>query len=228
MMNVNMSYNDYRVQKAVNIYSKPLLWVYDFIVYQVATPYMLHCPAHLILEHYNENIRLNHLDVGVGTGCLLKGCKQLKDIKRLGIMDLNPNSLEKSKQLLNEQHPEVYQANILKPFETTAVDFDSIGMNYLLHCIPGNFEEKEVIFSNLKEHLSKDGILFGCTVLGKDINNTLHTKLFLKLYQWIGIFNNAEDTYTGLKKSLSRHFTYYEVNVVGNVAFFRASDCSFL
>lgn len=227
-MNVNMTYNTQKVKQAANVYSKPLLWVYDFIVYKLATPYMLHCPAQLILEHYNNNIRLNHLDVGVGTGCLLKDCKHFKDMKRLAIMDLNPNSLEKSKNLLKEQRPEVYQANILESFVTTSIDFDSIGINYLLHCVPGSFEEKEVIFLNLKEHLSADGILFGCTVLGKGINNALHTKLFLKLYQFIGIFNNEKDTQEELKKTLARHFKYCEVSIVGNVAFFRASDSSFL
>ena len=227
-MNVKMSYKEHRVQKAANVYSKPLLSIYDFFVYKFATPYMLHCPAHLILNHYDKNIKLNHLDVGVGTGCLIKDCKQLKNINRLAIMDLNKNSLEKSKDVLKEKHPEVYQANILKPFVTTNINFDSIGINYLLHCIPGSFQEKEVIFANLKEHLSSKGIVFGCTVLGKDTSNALHTKLFLKLYQSIGIFNNAKDTKSGLESALAKHFKYTEVHMVGNVAFFRASDGTFL
>ena len=225
-MNVKMSYTERRVQKAAKVYSKSLLWIYDFFVYKLATPYMLHCPQYLIQAHYDKNIRHKHLDVGVGTGCLIKDCKEFKKIKRLGIMDLNPNSLEKSKCVLKEKQPEVYQANILEPFVTTNIAFDSIGINYLLHCVPGSFEEKEVIFLNLKDHLAPNGIVFGCSVLGKDTREALHTRLFLKLYQFIGIFNNAKDTKIGLENALSKHFTYIEVQVVGSVALFRASDAA--
>jgi len=92
--------------------------------------------------------------------------------------------------------------------------------------IKASFEEKEVIFLNLKDHLAPNGIVFGCSVLGKDTREALHTRLFLKLYQFIGIFNNAKDTKIGLENALSKHFTYIEVQVVGSVALFRASDAA--
>ena len=43
----------------------------------------------------------------------------------------------------------MYRRNVLEPIFLEGERFDSIGLNYLLHCIPGIIESKSVVFDHL-------------------------------------------------------------------------------
>nr|WP_139347998.1 hypothetical protein [Nocardia donostiensis] len=57
--------------------------------------------------------------------------------------------------------------SVLDPVpEAAGTGFNSIGLNLVMHCVPGTFAEKGVAFEHLARVLSDDGVLFGSTILG--------------------------------------------------------------
>ena len=81
------------VEAGQAVYTPRLLWFYDLIVIYFNMPFAWKCRAKSILNMYNSHIFSNHLDIGVGSGYYLDKCKFPTDNPRVGLMDLNPNSL---------------------------------------------------------------------------------------------------------------------------------------
>ncbi|MBF4344022.1 methyltransferase type 12, partial [Vibrio anguillarum] len=98
--------------------------------------------------------------------------------------------------------------------------FESISVNYLLHCLPGNLIDKGIMFKHLKEHLNDGGVLFGSTILGKGTKQNFFAKKLMGVYNKKGIFSNNNDDLDSLLLSLNKHFTDVKVEVVGCVALF--------
>jgi hypothetical protein len=113
------------------------------------------------LEHYNRHVSANHLDVGVGTGYFLDHCRFPSHTPRIALMDLNRNSLDFASRRIARYKPETYIRNVLEPIAIDALRFDSIGVNYLLHCLPGTMESKSVAFDHLKALMNPGAVLFG-------------------------------------------------------------------
>ncbi len=82
------------------IYTKSFLAMYDLSVLGFFCRFIWKCPSHHILELYNQYVSANHLDIGVGTGYFMDHCKFPAANPRIALMDLNPNSLEISKNRL--------------------------------------------------------------------------------------------------------------------------------
>src|SRR4051812_42286340 len=110
-------------------YNKPMLALYDFIVHWFSSNFLWKCPAHHILELYDQHVSDNHLDVGVGTGYFLDRCTFPSAHPRLGLMDLNPNCLEVTARKLIRYNPEVYRTNVLEPIKLEVPKFDTIGLS---------------------------------------------------------------------------------------------------
>ena len=51
-------------------------------------------------------------------------------------MDLNPSPLQVAAKRLHRYRPKTHQANALEPFGLPAGTFESVGLNWLLHCLP--------------------------------------------------------------------------------------------
>jgi ubiquinone/menaquinone biosynthesis C-methylase UbiE len=202
------------------IYTKRLLSVYDLAVIKVSNQLAWRCPAHLTLGFYNEHISANHLDIGVGTGYYLDKCRFPSSTPRLALLDLNPNSLNMAAQRLQRYKPTVHLANILEPIQSDMPSFDTIALNYVLHCLPGTMPSKHVVFDNLRSWLNPGGVVFGTTVLGQGIRPNFLARTLMKLYNAKGIFSNSEDNLTYLEAVLKRYFLDYWTQVVGCVAFF--------
>jgi hypothetical protein len=100
--------------------------------------------------------------------------------------------------------------------------FDSISLFYLLHCLPGSFASKEVVFANLKRHLATDGVLYGATILGDETGHNLLGRTLMKVYNRKGVFGNRADTLDGLRAALAAHFENVSIAVHGKVALFTA------
>ena len=66
------------------------------------------------------------------------------------LMELNAVCLAVAVDRVARFRPECYEANILEPVTIEAEKFDSIGMNYVLHCVPGTIRTKAVVFEHLK------------------------------------------------------------------------------
>jgi len=202
------------------IYSKPILSVYDLGVIKLSNQFAWRCPAHLILDFYNENVSANHLDVGVGTGYFLDKCRFPSSTPRIALLDLNPNSLNMTAERLRRYHSTTHLANVLEPIEINAPKFDSIALNYLLHCLPGTMQSKHMVFEYLKPWLNPDGIVFGTTILGQGIRPNFLARRLMALYNAKGVFSNREDSLVDLDAILKRYFQDYWTKVVGCVAFF--------
>jgi hypothetical protein len=86
----------------------------------------------------------------VGTGYFLDRSCFPDPEPRLALLDLNRHCLKHTEARSARHAPEVYRANALAPIELGVRCFDSIAINYVLHCMPGSLPEKEIAFANLK------------------------------------------------------------------------------
>ena len=209
------------IQSGARIYSKPVLFLYDFFVLQFSNSLVWKCPSKKLLDLYNQHISANHLDIGVGTGYFLDKCTY-PGRPRIALLDLNPNTLEVSAKRICRYQPEKYQADILKPISVNPRFFDSIGINYLLHCLPGDIPSKEIVFKNAKSLLNKNGVVFGSTILGDTSQANFLARKLLAIYNTKKIMSNSKDTLHDLEAVLARNFREYSVKQEGRVALFSA------
>jgi len=203
------------------VYSKPLLSGYDLFVLGFSNSFVWQCPTRVMLDFYNEHISGNHLDVGVGTGYYLDKCTFPRPHPTIALADLNENSLQATARRIERYHPKVYVANVLEPLEFEPAGFDSIALNYLIHCLPGNIPSKGAAFRNLKLLLNADGgVIFGSTILGVGVRHNLIGKLLMRTYNAKQIFSNSTDSATDLEDVLQDTFRDYSMKLVGCVALF--------
>jgi SAM-dependent methyltransferase len=203
-------------------YSRMGLRFYDAGVLGLSSRLIWRCPSDRVLALYQANVSANHLDVGVGTGYFLDRVAFPAPLPRLGLLDLNGNSLTHTARRLIRYSPEMYRADVLQPIEVGAEPFDSIGLNYLLHCLPGPMEAKAVAFDNLRPMLKPGGTIFGGTVLRHGIRLPPQARLWMGLYNTMGFFGNDRDSLAGLRAALESRFDDVTVETHGCVALFRA------
>lgn len=203
------------------IYSKKVLSIYDLWVLGFSNHYLWKCPTELISNQFAELVSNNHLDVGVGTGYYLK--KNLTTSQnRIALLDLNKNSLESTSKAIEQLNPEVYCGNVLEPLNLGCDGFNSVSINYLLHCLPGSLKEKSVMFAHLKEEMNTGGVIFGSTILGKGVELNFFANKLMAIYNKKGIFTNAQDDLETLEQTLNQHFSQVKITMVGCVALFSA------
>jgi 2-polyprenyl-3-methyl-5-hydroxy-6-metoxy-1,4-benzoquinol methylase len=215
-----MSVTSEQVDAGQSIYTKRTLAVYDFIVLGASNHLLWKCPTKRLVDHYNKYVTANHLDVGVGTGYFLDRCHLPSKTPRVALMDLNANALEFAAQRIARYNPETYRRNVLDPITLDGEKFDSVGINYLLHCIPGSIDSKAIAFDHLKTLMNPDAVLFGSTLLQGDISRNWFAKRLMDTYNKRGIFSNQQDDLGGLKRSLNQRFRDVSVEVVGCAALF--------
>ncbi len=202
------------------IYTMPTLWIYDFFVLGICNRWAWKCPTQEILNLYNEHIGARHLDVGVGTGYFLDRCRFPVHKPFLALVDLNPSSLRVAAKRLERYQPLVHQANVVEPLTLNWGLFDTIGINYLLHCLPGDWSNKGKAIQHLRSLLKENGVVFGATLLGVGVEKNKLARLLTKVYNMRGIFNNATDDLVSLEGMLKANFRKSSVRVVGCAAFF--------
>ncbi len=203
-----------------SIYSKPILSVYDLYVLGFSNRFVWQCPTRLILDFYNQHMSARHLDVGVGTGYFLDKCQFPAYPPALALLDFNLTSLQVTAKRLQRYRPMTYRADVLGPLQIEPASFDSIALNYVLHCLPGTMLSKGQVFGNLKPLLAEGGRIFGTTVLGKGIRRNWLAKVHMRMYNARGIFCSADDTVEDLESVLQDNFNEYSIRLMGCVAFF--------
>lgn len=196
------------------------LFFYDFLLYGFISKYAWGCAPSLLKRHYARFITANHLEVGVGTGYLLDKATFPVDHPRLVLMDFSQSCLNKTQKRLRRYQPTCYQQNILEPITEAISGFDSIGINYVMHCVPGSFKEKGIAFAHLKTLLNKGGVLFGSTVLYQGVSKNAFSQALMWFLNAIGVFLNKEDHLDDLRACLSKNFEHVEIEVQGSVAIF--------
>lgn len=202
-------------------YSRSFLRLYDFVVLTLNNNLLWRCPTRLMRRQYDEHLSSRHLDAGIGSGYFLDHCRFPSSNPHIALVDLNPNTLDYvSNRIRRYRDVHLYRRNILEPLNIPE-QFDSIGMSYLLHCLPGAIEDKaSVVFANLKECLAPGGVLFGSTLLYDQSERYKVSRLALDIYHRSGSMSVRSDTRAGLEQALKTHFPRYELQTVGCTAFF--------
>jgi hypothetical protein len=218
-----MSFTTSDSYKGQAIYTKFILTIYNLWVLGISNSLIWKCPTKKLLEQYNKYVSDNHLDVGVGTGYYINKCVFPSKDPNITLMDLNSNSLDYSVKVNRHYQPKAIIADVLKPINCKS-KYNSISINYLLHCLPGTMEAKGIVFYNLKKLLNEKGVIFGSTILQGDIKQNMLANRLLKLYNRKGIFSNNQDDLISLKKQLEKYFTDIKLIVIGSVAIFSAKN----
>lgn len=204
------------------VYTKRTLKLYDIVVLGISNNWIWKCPTPRLLNFYNRNISSNHLDVGVGTGYFLDHCSFPTPTPRVELLDLNADSLASTAQRIAHHKPVTHRANILEPLKIKTQPFDSIGVNYLFHCLPGTMAGKAIAFDHLNPYLSPKGVIFGSTLLQGGVPRTPGARKLMAFYNRKGIFSNTSDTLEALKHALDQRFHQWEVQAIGCAALFWA------
>lgn len=215
-----MSATPEQVAAGQAVYTPRLLNAYDLLVLGISNRFIWRCPTPGLVKFYNKHVTANHLDVGVGTGYFLDRCRFPTDTPRIALMDLNQNSLDFTAQRIARYRPETYRCNVLEPIANPQAKFDSVGINYLLHCLPGTIESKAAAFDHLKELMNPGAVLFGSTLLQGGVRRNWAAQRLMKFYNGKGVFSNEHDTLDGLQQSLAQRFCEVSVEVVGCAALF--------
>lgn len=204
------------------IYTRPILALYDWLVIGISNRFIWKCPTRALLEMYQRHITSNHLEVGVGTGYFLDHCRFPTANPRLVLMDLNPNCLDVTAKRLSRYRPVCIRANILEPIPFQGEPFDSLGINYVLHCLPGTMRTKAAAFRNLSALLRPGGVLFGSTLLSRGVEVGFLARQLLRRYNAKGFMCNAEDSLDDLTAILHEQFAEVTVTPIGCAGVFVA------
>jgi ubiquinone/menaquinone biosynthesis C-methylase UbiE len=212
------------IDTAQAVYSRRVLALYDGLVLGLSNRLIWKCPTHRLLALYNAEVRSDHLEVGVGTGYFLDRCRFPVERPRLVLMDLNPNCLAVASRRVRRYHPQTARRNILAPIPFAGEGFDSIGINYVLHCLPGGMPAKARVFDHLMPLLNPAGVVFGATLLARGVEVSFLGRWLMRVYNARGIFSNAEDSLKDLTEALRERFSEVKVQVAGCAALFVARN----
>lgn len=203
-----------------SIYTPRILTLYDFSVLTLSNSFLWRCPTSRLLHHFNQNISANHLDIGVGSGFFLDKCNFPGHRPRIGLMDLNPSAIKHTAARIVRYNPEEYIHNIYEPIDFFSPKFNSISLNYLLHCLPGNLADKCVVFDHIQSLADPGAICFGSTLLGDGVSLNWGAKHLMSFYNKSGIFSNSRDNAHNLEKELAKRFDIISFEIVGATALF--------
>ena len=215
-----MKPTEHQINAGQAVYTKGTLALYDLVVLGISNRFIWQCPSARIEAHYNAHVSANHLDVGVGTGYFLDRCRFPSASPRVALMALNPDALDVAAARIARYRPETYRQNVLEPAGAEIPPFDSVGLNYLLHCLPGAITDKAVALDHLKSLMNPGAVLFGSTILQGGVRRNAAARWLMRFYNERGIFSNTADNLDGLARALDERFEAVSVEVVGCVALF--------
>lgn len=192
-------------------------WLLEFTCGQI-----WRCPTERTLELYARHLSDNHLEVGVGTGYFLQHSRFPRPRPKLALLDVNHHCLHYTAARLARYAPIAHAANVLKPLSLALTPVDSIAINYVLHCMPGTMSEKGIVFDNLRPYLKDGGVLFGSTVLRREVPCDWRARAAMTLYNSSRVFCNLTDSLDDLRAALNRSFKEVQIDIVGCVVQFSA------
>ncbi len=138
-------------------------------------------------------------------------------------MDLNESCLKVAARTLSRFDPETHRVNVVEPISLEVKPFDSVSLNYVLHCLPGDIRSKaNLVFRHLKPLLNGGGVLLGATLLHDGARRNWFARQVMKRNNDHGIFSNTSDDLAGLHEVLHNNFTDISIEIVGCVAVFAA------
>lgn len=204
------------------VYNPLVLSIYDLWVLQFSCSFVWRCSASRLLAHYNKHVTRRHLDVGVGTGYFLKHAEYPVASPDVTLFDLNENSLRFASSRIASKNVTTVRGDVLEPNSLPRAHFESIGLNFLFHCLPDGGAGKWRALDHLLPTLAEGGKLFGSTILADHLQNPAQRYL-AGVYNKKGVFSNTQDTSFVLESELSRRFKNVEIEHEGVVGLFLVS-----
>ena len=198
------------------IYNPITLRLYDVVVLGLTNTWIWRCPTASMKQMYRDNMGARHLDIGPGTGYYL----QDSTASEIVLLDRNTSSLHASARRIEQSTPAVtVEQRTQSFFDPIEGQFDSIGANFLLHCIPGSGKWERL--AELANNLKPGGVLFGSTVVLDPQTASPVAQKLNAFYNRVGVFGNSEDSSAQLKAAL-QDFAEVEVQRHGQVLVFIA------
>ncbi len=210
-----------QVEAGQAVYTPKTFAVYDLFVHGLSNQAVWRCPTRRLQALYDRNVAARHLDVGVGTGYFLDKSRWPVKCPAITLVDLNEHSLKAAADRIERFGPNSVRANVLEPLHDIG-RFDSVGLCYLLHCLPGTLMEKMVVFDNLGSAINEGAIVFGATILQGDAPRTWVAQKLMNRYNQEGVFCNTADKYEDLEDGLAARFEEVRIERHGAVALFQA------
>ncbi len=205
------------------IYTRRALRLYDTLVVRFSNAVVWRCPARRILGHYRRHLTTAHLDVGPGTGYYLDRVPfPGEGAPSITLLDPNPEVLHYAARRLRRYRPMLHAGDALKPIALEPASFNSVGLGYVLHCLPGDIDAKAIVFDHVSPLLAPGGVVFGTTILNGGVLHTRLARRLIGLYNHKGIFSNRHDDLDGLERALATRFERHALEVHGSVALFAA------
>jgi hypothetical protein len=214
--------NAIAIAKAHAVYTPFMLSFYDVLVHGLSNSLAWRCPTERLRDLYRANLSPNHLEAGVGTGFFLDQAGARR-FDRLALLDINRHCLDRAGRRLARFKPALYEVNLLAPLKLDLAPFTSVGLTYVLHCLPGRMSEKLASIDHLRPLMTERAVLFGATILGRGMAPNMAARTLLDLYNAKGVFNNREDDAASLLDGLRKRFDQVAIEVQGCVALFRAA-----
>jgi SAM-dependent methyltransferase len=208
------------IARAHAVYTPSMLRVYDYLVHGFSNRFAWGCPTERLLDLYRASLAGRHLEAGVGTGFFIDRAGR-QHFERLVLVDINRHCLARSAKRLARHRPVLREANLLAPPSLDVGPVDSVGLTYVLHCLPGRMADKLKVVDHLRPSLRDGAVLFGATILGRDIAPNAIARALLGLYNSKGVFNNRDDDLEALSGGLKARFAEVEIERIGCVALFR-------
>lgn len=204
------------------VYTRRTLRAYDPLVLGLSNRLIWRCPTATLLAHYDAHVSHTHLEVGPGSGYFLDRCSFPDGAPEITLLDANVDVLTYAAARIRRYQPRTHAADVLAPISLEPGSFGSIGLNYVLHCLPGDIPAKSVVLRTLRPLLRPGGVLFGSTVLAEGVSHTPLSRGLMAVYNRRGIFGNAHDRLADLDAALGATFDRHRVTVHGAVAVFAA------
>lgn len=212
------------------IYSPAVLRVYDLAVHGISNPLLWRCPTARLHALYAEGVSARHLDIGVGSGLMLARAP-FPPRAEITLLDLSPHALAHAARRIAARAPRRAQGDAFDPPRGLG-PFDSVGLCYLLHCLPGDMAAKARVFDGVARLCAPGARVFGATLLPVDAvapapgllagaRRALARRL-MAAYVRRGVFANGDDRAEALQAALSARFDAVSLEVVGCAALFRA------
>lgn len=203
-----------------SIYNPLTLRLYDAGVLGLTNSLIWKCPTRHLEDLYRANVGRRHLDVGPGTGYYLRS--RIATYEHVTLLDPNESSLIAARDRITQERTGVtatmHRQSLFDPLPHDE-RYDSIGLNFLFHCIPD--PDKWVRLAELRSSLAPGGTVFGSTVILDRDRCDVPARALCWLYQRLGVFGNAEDTETDLAGAL-RGWEDVRVSRRGHVLVFSA------
>lgn len=207
------------------LYNRAALVAYDTIVLRLSNGLAWGCPTERLLAHYDTHLGSRHLDIGPGTGWYLQNATFPTASPEITLMDLNPATMKLTSSRLAARGltAATHVGSILAPITIEHDPFDSVAANFVMHCVPGTWQDKGVAFSHIADVVADDGVFFGSTILGRGVPHNFFGKALSSVYNGPAkVFSNRYDDRDGLVAALETAFENVDVQVVGTVAVFAA------